>query len=48
MHYPPVSFSIDGSETIIAKDDNAIFHDEGITALDAEKARAIYGPPLTE
>lgn len=48
MHYDPVSFSINGSPTIIAIGGEAIFQSGGVTELDAAKARAIYGPPLDE
>lgn len=47
MHYAPVSFSIDGTATILTKG-APIFRTGGVTALDAEKARAIYGPPLDD
>jgi hypothetical protein len=46
MHYSPYSFSINGTPTIIAKGIGIIDPSNDITDLDAEKARAIYGPPL--
>lgn len=48
MHYTPVSFSIDGSETIIPKDEDAVVERNGISYIDAERARAIYGPPFQD
>ncbi len=48
MHYAPNAFTINGSPTIIAKDGTPIDPFEDITALDAEHARAIYGPPFTD
>ncbi len=48
MHYAPTSFSIDGTPTIIPKGNNEIYRTGGITELDAEKARAIYGYPLDD
>ncbi|MBN2041445.1 MAG: hypothetical protein JW864_15505 [Spirochaetes bacterium] len=48
MHYAPASFSIDGTPTIIAAGDEEIYRSGGITELDAEHARAIYGPPLED
>ncbi len=47
MHYPPVSFSMDGSETIITNDGSEISPD-GISAIDIQKVRAIYGLPIDE
>ncbi len=47
MHYPPVSFSRDGSETIITSDGSEISPD-GISVIDIQKARNIYGPPLDD
>jgi len=48
MHYPPVSFSIDGLETITSLDpDNPVNRLDIITDIDAQKAREIYGKPLT-
>ena len=48
MHYPPVSFSIDGSETIISNTDEQINRKGEITEYDALKVQAIYGPPAEE
>lgn len=48
MHYDPVSFSINGDPTIIARGGEDIYQSGGVTELDAAKARAIYGPPLDE
>ena len=48
MHYAPVSFSITGEPTIIPVGNNEIYRTGGITELDAERARAIYGPPLED
>jgi hypothetical protein len=47
MHYSPYSFSINGTPTIIAKG-SGIIDPGGITDLDAERARAIYGPPFDD
>ena len=47
MHYPPVSFSIDGLETIVTKNGEEIIAD-GISEIDERKARAIYGPPFED
>ncbi|MDY6934847.1 MAG: M12 family metallopeptidase [Spirochaetota bacterium] len=48
MHYPSISFSIDGSETIVARDGTTLCQTSGITEIDVQKAQAIYGPPLEE
>lgn len=47
MHYPGDSFSVNGGDTIIAKDGSEIYSD-GISSIDAQKARAVYGPPFEE
>ena len=47
MHYPPVSFSTDGSATMVIKNGHEISPD-GISEIDARMVRSIYGPPLTE
>ncbi len=48
MHYTPNSFTKNGKPTIIPVGDHEIYRSGGVTELDAQKARAIYGPPLTE
>jgi hypothetical protein len=46
MHYPKDAFSINGYDTILPADSNAVIGvTEDISPLDAEKAREIYGPP---
>jgi hypothetical protein len=47
MHYPPISFSTDGSVTIVTRNGHTISQD-GISEIDARKALAIYGPPLED
>ena len=48
MHYSSVSFSKNGEATIISVGKNEIFRAGGITESDADKAKAIYGPPFDE
>ncbi len=47
MHYPPVSFSTDGSATIVTKNGHEISSD-GISEIDIKRAVSVYGPPLSE
>jgi hypothetical protein len=47
MHYNKYAFSKNGKATIVSKDGTTIDPSETITDLDAAKAQAIYGPPLT-
>ncbi len=48
MHYPPVSFSLDGSPTIISIPPDIEINSNGISDVDAQKATAIYGLPFEE
>lgn len=48
MHYPAISFSINGLETITSLDaNNPVDRLDIITDIDAQKAKEIYGQPLT-
>ncbi len=48
MHYPPVSFSVDGTVTVSPKDPDTAIISDGISEIDILKAQSIYGPPLGE
>lgn len=48
MHYSPTAFSKNGSPTIVSKTSGIIDPSDVITALDAAKAKDIYGPPKPE
>ncbi|MCU0822059.1 MAG: M12 family metallopeptidase [Spirochaetes bacterium] len=47
MHYPQVSFSLDGSPTIVPKNGHGIINN-GLSETDIQKARLIYGEPLSD